>query len=223
MLDALDELGGGFVFEVSCVLGWFCACVWRSLTTTPPHDVMQLFSHVTHLMGYKVVLLGLYNGQGLGVEYEHAICNVVATQDGLEQATAATVPAPSAATPATTAAAVVRPIAAAPSSSAGSGGGGGDDAGGDGDGFQLVASSKATASTLAASAATPRVQVQVRVTPGVEYVKLVLVDGRVRGAMLIGDTGLEEVAENLILNRLNVGGLGLDLLDPDIDIEDYFD
>ena len=60
-----------------------------------------------------------------------------------------------------------------------------------------------------------------RVTPGEEYVKVVLKDGRVQGAMLIGDTDLEETFENLIPNRLYVSGL--DLLDPDVDIEDYFD
>lgn len=53
--------------------------------------------------------------------------------------------------------------------------------------------------------------------------QIVLHKGRVRGAMLIGDTDLEETFENLILNQLNVGALGLDLLDPAVDLEDYFD
>lgn len=30
----------------------------------------ELFSHVTTFFGYKVVLLGLYNGQTLGKDYE---------------------------------------------------------------------------------------------------------------------------------------------------------
>ena len=47
--------------------------------------------------------------------------------------------------------------------------------------------------------------------------------GRVVGALLIGETGLEEVFENLILNRLDVGLLNIGLLDPEVDIEDYFD
>ena len=63
----------------------------------------------------------------------------------------------------------------------------------------------------------------VRVTPGVEYVKVVLSRGRVQGAMLIGETGLEETFENLILGQLNVGAIGVGLLDPDVDIDDYFD
>ncbi len=36
-------------------------------------------------------------------------------------------------------------------------------------------------------------------SPG-EFVKLVLHDGRVFGALLIGETGMEETLENLILN-----------------------
>jgi NAD(P)H-nitrite reductase large subunit len=47
--------------------------------------------------------------------------------------------------------------------------------------------------------------------------------GKVVGAMLIGDTGLEEVFENLILNMLDVSAIGIDLLDPSLDLEDYFD
>jgi small subunit ribosomal protein S18b len=63
----------------------------------------------------------------------------------------------------------------------------------------------------------------VRVTEGQEYVKLVISNGRVVGAMLIGDSDLEEMCENLILNQIDVTNLMDDLLDPNIDIEDYFD
>lgn len=48
-------------------------------------------------------------------------------------------------------------------------------------------------------------------------------NGRVIGATLIGETDLEETLENLILNQIDVSSLGEDLLNPDIDIEDYFD
>jgi len=44
-----------------------------------------------------------------------------------------------------------------------------------------------------------------------------------QGAILIGDTGLEETFENLILNQVDLSSYGEDLLNPDIDIEDYFD
>lgn len=62
-----------------------------------------------------------------------------------------------------------------------------------------------------------------RITPGEEFVKVVLVGGRVVGALLVGDTDLEETMENLILNGLDVSVLGDELLDPAIDLEDYFD
>lgn len=63
----------------------------------------------------------------------------------------------------------------------------------------------------------------IRMTRDHEYIKYVIVDGRVKGAILIGETGLEETTENLILNQLDVSPYGDDLLNPDIDIEDYFD
>lgn len=95
----------------------------------------EIFGHVTQLFGYPVVLLGRYNAQNLGQNYE----------------------------------------------------------------------------------------VLIRTTPDLEYIKYVLVDGKVVGAILIGETGLEETTENLILNELDVTPYGDDLLNPDIDIEDYFD
>jgi len=63
----------------------------------------------------------------------------------------------------------------------------------------------------------------VRVTPGKEYVKAVMKDGRMQGAVLIGETDLEETFENLILNQMDLTVYGEDLLNPEIDIEDYFD
>uniref|UniRef100_A0A182NTR7 FAD/NAD(P)-binding domain-containing protein n=1 Tax=Anopheles dirus TaxID=7168 RepID=A0A182NTR7_9DIPT len=68
-----------------------------------------------------------------------------------------------------------------------------------------------------------RYEVLLRMTPGLEYIKFVLVDGRLQGALLVGETGLEETCENLILNQLDLSPYGEELLDPDIDIEDYFD
>ena len=70
---------------------------------------------------------------------------------------------------------------------------------------------------------TSNVEIWTRITPKQEYIKLTVVSGRVVGALLIGDTDLEEMLENLILNKLDVSRLGIGLLDPDVDIEDYFD
>jgi len=66
-------------------------------------------------------------------------------------------------------------------------------------------------------------EVLLRVTKGREYVKVVLKDGKMQGALLIGETDLEETFENLILNQMDLSIYGEDLLDPNIDIEDYFD
>ncbi|TSK13159.1 Pyridine nucleotide-disulfide oxidoreductase domain-containing protein 1 [Bagarius yarrelli] len=63
----------------------------------------------------------------------------------------------------------------------------------------------------------------VRCTKGLEYIKVVLRGGRMVGAVLIGDTDLEETFENLILNQMDLSSYGEELLNPDIDIEDYFD
>ena len=43
------------------------------------------------------------------------------------------------------------------------------------------------------------------------------------GALLIGDTDLEEVFENLILSALDVSAMGVELLDPSVDLEAFFD
>jgi len=51
--------------------------------------------------------------------------------------------------------------------------------------------------------------------------KVVLRGGRMVGAVLIGETDLEEAFENLILNQLDVSIYGEELLSRDI--EDYFD
>ena len=56
-----------------------------------------------------------------------------------------------------------------------------------------------------------------------EYIKVVMKEGKMQGALLIGDTDLEETFENLILNQMDLSSYGEHLLDPDIDIEDYFD
>ena len=55
------------------------------------------------------------------------------------------------------------------------------------------------------------------------YPQLFSRDGRMQGALLVGETDLEETFENLILNQMDLSAFGVDLLDPNIDIEDYFD
>uniref|UniRef100_A0A3Q3QDB4 Pyridine nucleotide-disulfide oxidoreductase domain-containing protein 1 n=1 Tax=Monopterus albus TaxID=43700 RepID=A0A3Q3QDB4_MONAL len=69
----------------------------------------------------------------------------------------------------------------------------------------------------------PNHELLVRCTKGQEYVKVVLSGGKMVGAVLIGETDLEETFENLILNQMDLTMYGEELLNPNIDIEDYFD
>jgi small subunit ribosomal protein S18b len=62
-----------------------------------------------------------------------------------------------------------------------------------------------------------------RITEGKEYVKVLTKDHRVQGAVLIGETDLEETIENLILNQTCISQIEENLLDPNIDLEDFFD
>uniref|UniRef100_A0A914I2D3 Pyridine nucleotide-disulfide oxidoreductase domain-containing protein 1 n=1 Tax=Globodera rostochiensis TaxID=31243 RepID=A0A914I2D3_GLORO len=62
-----------------------------------------------------------------------------------------------------------------------------------------------------------------RITEGHEYVKVLTKDHHVHGAVLIGETDLEEAIENLILNQTDISQIEQQLLDPDIDLEDFFD
>ena len=51
--------------------------------------------------------------------------------------------------------------------------------------------------------------------------KAVMRNGRLVGAVLVGETDLEETFENLILNQLDLSRYGDELLYQDI--EDFFD
>lgn len=119
-------------------MGWYAArCIAAEVSgeAIELDFCFELFSHITKFFNYKVVLLGKFNAQGLGLDHE----------------------------------------------------------------------------------------LLVRCTKGQEYVKVVLSGGRMVGAVLIGETDLEETFENLILNQMDLSAYGEELLNPNIDIEDYFD
>nr|XP_046235493.1 pyridine nucleotide-disulfide oxidoreductase domain-containing protein 1 isoform X2 [Scatophagus argus] len=119
-------------------MGWYasrCMAAHILSETIELDFCFELFSHITKFFSYKVVLLGKFNGQGLGSDQE----------------------------------------------------------------------------------------LLVRCTKGQEYVKVVLSGGRMVGAVLIGETDMEETFENLILNQMDLTPYGEELLNPNIDIEDYFD
>lgn len=132
----------------------------------------DLFTHITRFFGYKVVMLGRYNAQGMNEITEKVTKQIVVTSEGL---------------------------------------------------LKNEWFGEGTMTSDSSSSSGSDIEVWLRVTPGVEYIKLVVQKGKVIGALLIGNTELEEVFENLILNRLDVSQLGVDLLDPNIDIGDYFD
>lgn len=58
------------------------------------------------------------------------------------------------------------------------------------------------------------------------FARVVLLRGRMVGAALIGEEAvgtLAETFENLILDGIDVGEIGAGLLDPDAEIDDFFD
>ncbi|XP_029463390.1 pyridine nucleotide-disulfide oxidoreductase domain-containing protein 1 [Rhinatrema bivittatum] len=119
-------------------MGWYAAKCMAADICGEPIELdfcFELFAHVTKFFNYKVVLLGKFNAQGLGLNHD----------------------------------------------------------------------------------------LMLRCTKGHEYVKVVMQNGRMMGAVLIGETDLDETFENLILNQMDLSAYGEDLLDPNIDIEDYFD
>ena len=129
----------------------------------------ELFTHATRFLGKRVILLGLYNGQGLADE---DVADMVS-------------------------------YSRIGSSDDGHHGGG--------------CCGKHTITSISAG------------NRGKEhhdertFVRILLLRDRVIGAVLIGETGLEEALENLILDRLDVGMYGPSLLDPDFELDHVFD
>jgi hypothetical protein len=149
------------------------------------------------VLGKKLTLLGSFSGQGLGPAQELCIKRARVEQQQLLQAQELQEQRE---------AQEALGAAAAPSSSS--------------------SSSSCPAALPALRSSWGAVQLQLRCSAGEEFVQLVIVGGRVVGALLIGDTDLEEALENLILNRLDVrdsSGEVMDLLRPDVDLEDFFD
>ncbi|EGT56214.1 hypothetical protein CAEBREN_30315 [Caenorhabditis brenneri] len=56
-----------------------------------------------------------------------------------------------------------------------------------------------------------------------KLVRCVVVNNRIVGALLIGDTEMEETLENLILNKTDLEGIADTFLEPGVDLDDYFD
>ena len=169
----------------------------------------EVFAHVTRFFGYKVVLLGRYNAQGLGVEggiglgagagvglgrYETCAREMVVSETGLLLQTS------SSSSSLVANMTIERPRPG--------------EAEGEGNKSTYTTSSHTVLKEL---------EIWTRVSPGIEYIKVIVFRGRVVGALMLGDTELEEVFENLILNRMDVSDIGVSMLDPNFDLEGYMD
>lgn len=66
-------------------------------------------------------------------------------------------------------------------------------------------------------------KVVLRDTEEDKLVRCVVVNNRIVGALLIGDTEMEETLENLILNKTDLEGIAETFLEPGVDLDDYFD
>ena len=174
----------------------------------------EIFAHMTKFLNKKVVLLGLFNGQGLGTDYELALRTSLITSYGIQNNK------------------LINELT------------------------EISTDKSEKKQIYKTNNKRSPVQIQLRITPGQEYCKIIILHGKVVGAMLIGDTDLEETMEHLILNQLDIrkkkllphhyntyrrnsdtnipndtmeeenedeDDEPLDLLDPTIDIEDYFD
>ncbi|GMH59900.1 hypothetical protein TrST_g7666 [Triparma strigata] len=68
------------------------------------------------------------------------------------------------------------------------------------------------------------IKVLTRVKKNKEYVKCIVSGGRVVGAMLVGEAvDLADTMEQIMMSRINVDALDFDLLDDNIEIDEYFD
>lgn len=56
-----------------------------------------------------------------------------------------------------------------------------------------------------------------------QLIKVILQNGKMKGAILIGETEFEETFENLIYNQMDLSRFGNQLLDGNLDVEDFFD
>jgi hypothetical protein len=196
MRGALGEVLGGFSFE--------------------------LFQHATRFFGKRVVLLGRFNGAGLA-HMDDVTANIVVSSTGVQRNREAR-------------AARAAQRTALPRHAGGRGAQAAVESLGESCPKRVRPSRRrrgakppppapppAPLAGADAAARSETTQVLVRCTPGREYIKAVLHRGRMVGAMLVGETDLEETFQNLILNELDISNLADNLLTDCVDIEDYFD
>lgn len=55
------------------------------------------------------------------------------------------------------------------------------------------------------------------------FIRVLMLKGTMIGAVLIGETEMEEAFQNLILDQLDLSDLGPSILDPDTEVDHVFD
>lgn len=59
--------------------------------------------------------------------------------------------------------------------------------------------------------------------PDSSFARVLMLRGRMIGAVLIGETEMEEAFQNLILDGLDLSSIGPSILDPELEIDHIFD
>lgn len=146
-------------------MGFWAAQCMAGISNDTGFDIgFEVFSHVTRFVGKKVVLLGLYNGQGLENEPDTDLVSYT-------RVTGLTFD-------------------------------------------QFFSSDQSMKDNLF---------LDEEFLESRTFIRLLLLRGRVQGAVLIGETDLEETFENLIFDGLDVSQFGPSILDPDIELDHVFD
>ncbi len=153
----------------------------------------ELFTHMSNFFGHKIVLLGQFNGQNLTHDQQEELRTRVVTAEQICTKETGFALAQARSKQKTIQSSVTE---------------------------KVLPVNSVPAHSTDPTVEDHSIKVLFRVSEE-ECIKIVLKHGRVVGAMLIGDTDLEETFENLILSQLEVSSL--DLLDPEFDLEDYFD
>lgn len=205
------------------------------------YHIFDLFVHVSHFFDYKVVLLGRYNGQGLNAVMaavganssvsatsgiENITKQIVVTADGLQLSCGGINSQFKETAKIAMGDELPKDI---------SGKSSGVRAGADGESIGRT-------STTTTSGGGDEYEIYSRITPEIEFVKLVVHSstGTIVGALLVsntkskdgkaagggsGNSDIEETIEHLMRNKIDVIRTlgGINMLDPNIDIEDFFD
>ena len=181
-------------------MGMYAAyCMQGSTADTGTGFAFELFTHATQFMGQKVVLLGLYNGQGLEKEPES---DIVMYSRASEVRVARGHTACSLHLMLTIKVCLWQCIIMQPDMH-----------------LQHVGSWQSQQHLIIVRLRFERAMQGDNPT----FVRVLLLRGKMAGAVLIGETGLEETFENLILDGLDLSSYGPALLDPDMEIDHMFD